>query len=82
MAELSNLYSELSTKSDGTTGNGSTTDFILTSTPKSELDVLVFVNGLKLRYTTHYTVTLATKTVSFVTAPAAGQNINIVYKYV
>jgi hypothetical protein len=82
MTVLSNLYSDLSTRSDSGTGNGSAVDFILTSTPKNELDVLVFVDGLKMRITTHYTVTLATKTVSFVTAPATGQNINIVYKYV
>lgn len=82
MAELSNLYSDLSTQSDSGTGNGSTVDFVLTNTPKNMIDTLVFVDGLKMRLTTHYTLTIATKTVSFVTAPAAGQNINIIYKYV
>jgi hypothetical protein len=82
MTELSNLYSDLSVSSDSGVGNGSAVDFILAHTPKNVLEPLVTLNGVKRRYTTDYTITIATKTVSFVTAPAVGQIINITYKYI
>lgn len=80
--KLSNLYLEFSTASDSGIGNGSAVDFVLSQTPKSTLEPLVTLNGIKRRYTTDYTINLGTKTVTFVDAPAAGQTINIIYRYV
>jgi hypothetical protein len=80
--DLSNLYSDLSTTSDSGVGNGTTVDFVLSQYPKNILDPLVTLNGIKRRYTTDYTINLATKTISFVVAPVLGQTINITYKYI
>lgn len=82
MAVLSNLYSDLSTASDSGTGNGSTTDFVLSQKPVNTLDPVITLNGIKQRYTTDYSITLSTKTLSFVTAPAIGQVINATYRYI
>lgn len=57
--------------------NGVNTDFNLSSAPHSNKSVLVFVNGLLRRQGTDYTIT--GQTISFTTAPAAGQQIDVAY---
>lgn len=79
MSTLSNEWVDLTCVSDSGTGNGSTTDYVLSSEIKSLNGLFVYLNGLLQLYTTHYTANLGTKTVSFATAPAAGQKINIRY---
>lgn len=82
MADLSNLYLDLATASDSGVGDDTTVNFVLSQTPKSTLTPLVTVDGIKRRYTTDYTITLGTKTLSFVVAPKKGQIINATYPYV
>lgn len=76
---LTNDWLELLYASDSGTGNGSTTDYVVTYNLKSQNAIWVTLDGLLLTITTHYTVTTGTKTISFVTAPAAGQKITIKY---
>lgn len=54
-------------------GDGSTTGFSLPSTPHSNSAVQVFVDGLIQRPTTDFSI--SGSTVTFVTAPANGQDI-------
>jgi hypothetical protein len=79
MATVTNDWLDFSLASDSGSGNGSTTDFVTTYNLKSQNAIWVTLDGLLLTITTHYTVTVATKTISFVTAPAAGQKITIKY---
>jgi hypothetical protein len=79
MATITNDWLDVSFASDSGTGDGSTTDFIVTYDLKSAFTIWVTLDGLLLTITTHYTVTVGTKTISFVTAPAAGQKITIKY---
>jgi len=79
MASVTNDWVDLSCASDSGSGNGVTTDFVTTYDLKSQNTIWVTLDGLLLTITTHYTVTVATKTISFVTAPAAGQKITIKY---
>lgn len=79
MATITNDWVDLSFASDSGSGNGSTVDFVTTYDLKSQNTVWVTVDGLLLTITTHYTVTVATKTITFVTAPVAGQKITIKY---
>lgn len=58
------------------TVNGSNTAFALANTPVTG-SVQVFVNGVRQKYTTDYTV--ATGTITFVTAPFTGDYIDVVY---
>jgi hypothetical protein len=61
---------------DTATGNGATTAFTINS-GRNVNDVLVFVNGICLVPTTDYTI--ASTTLTFVTAPAASAEIQIRY---
>jgi hypothetical protein len=64
------------------TGNASRTQFgPLTYTPAAVTKVSVFVNGVKSTYTTDFTVSLTTKVVTFVSAPASGAIIVVLYEY-
>lgn len=65
---------------EGGFGNASQQAFTLTYTPAaaSGSKVLVFVNGVKQAYTTNYTV--SGKTLTFVSAPASGAHIGIMYE--
>lgn len=58
-------------------GDGSTVAFVTTLAMRSAEAVWVYVDGLCQTLTTHYSVTVGTKTITFVTAPALGQSINI-----
>lgn len=55
------------------TGNGSTTNFTLAASVSAATDILVFINGVHQRPTTHYNVSGTTLT--FVTAPLASSAI-------
>lgn len=59
------------------TGNGSTTVYALPSTPAYADSVEVYLNGIRQRKTTDYSV--SGSNVTFVTAPAAAENIYFVY---
>lgn len=62
---------------DSGSGDGSTVAFALSSTPHSVKNVQVFVNGLIQRRVTDYDISGTTLT--FVTAPANAQLIDIYY---
>ncbi len=62
---------------DTFSGDGSTVNFVTTLAMRSAEAVWVYVDGLCQTLTTHYSVTVGTKTITFVTAPALGQSINI-----
>lgn len=79
MATLTGKYIDNVFESDSGSGNGATVAFVLSNTPHSQTNVKVFVNGIRQQLTTDYSVTLATKTITFVTAPANGQSIDIDY---
>lgn len=55
------------------TVNGSNTAFTLSATPHSAAAVLVFIDGLLQKQTTHYSV--SGTTVTFVVAPTVGQEL-------
>ena len=76
---LATEWLDLNFASESGTGNGSATDFSLSYTPKSGNSIWVMVNGLQKMITADYTVNLATKTISFVVAPASAQSINVKY---
>lgn len=59
------------------TVNGSNVTFTLASSPHSSKAVVVVVNGLIQRQTTHYSV--SGSTITFVTAPTTGQEIYAIY---
>ena len=79
MTTLANEWVDLEMVSDSGTGNGVTTDFVTSQNIKSTVGTTVFLDGLARKITTDYTVTLATNTISFTSAPAAGQSIVIKY---
>lgn len=54
-------------------GDGSTTAFVLPSTPHSNNAVIVFLNGLAQTPTVDYNI--SGDTVTFTTAPSLGQEI-------
>lgn len=58
-------------------GNGSTTAFVLADTPIGSGALWVYVNGLEQQLTTDYS--LSGDTVTFVTAPANAQSIDFNY---
>lgn len=62
-------------QTDGATGDGSTTAFVLTDTPKAG-SLKVFVNGLR---DMDYTLTVATKTINFNSAPE--EYTNLLFEY-
>lgn len=59
------------------TVNGSNVTFTLSQTPQENDAVLVFVDDLLARPTTHYT--LSGTTITFGTAPATGQSVFVFY---
>lgn len=59
-------------------GNGVETDFTTSYTPKASTKIYVFVDGLRLTVTTHYTV--AGSVVTFITPPDSASIINILYE--
>lgn len=64
---------------DTASGNGSTTVFNLSGKLHSQDSLVVYVDGLRRRITTDYTVNVGTSQVTFVTAPATAQNIEFHY---
>jgi hypothetical protein len=64
---------------DTASGNGSTTVFSLSGKLHSQDSLGVYVDGLKRRITTDYTVNVGTSQVTFVVAPAQAQNIEFQY---
>jgi len=78
--KLTSSWVDLSFVSESGTGNGSATDFDLTYTPASVNSIFVFIDGILQLLTTHYTVDIGNKKVSFVSAPAAAQKINVRYQ--
>ncbi len=58
--------------------NGSNTVFTLSGIPQDTNSVEVFLNGIMQRRTTNYTIT--SNTITFVTAPALGQDIYCYYQ--
>lgn len=59
------------------TVNGSNQAFTLAFTPLENDAVNVFINGLFQKPTTHYTI--SGTTITFVTAPAVGQDVVVYY---
>lgn len=57
--------------------NGSNAAFTLAFTPDDSAGVRVYVNGLIQKPTTHYTI--SSTTITFVTAPAVGQDLLVEY---
>jgi hypothetical protein len=57
--------------------NGSNTAFTLSMTPAWPEMVMLFVNGLAQIYTTHYSVSGTTLTMTY--APATGSDIEVKY---
>lgn len=66
------------------TGNNTQTAFVLQYTPAaaSGAKVRVYVAGAKQTYTTHYTVNVGTKTITFGTAPGSNAIVVVHYEYV
>lgn len=62
---------------DSFSGNSSTTIFTLSNTPPSNTQVQIYLDGLLQITTTDYSISGTTLT--FVTAPATGQNIIAIY---
>ena len=62
---------------DSASGNSSTTVFTLTNSPASTTEARVFLDGILQILTTDYTISGTSLT--FVTAPATGQNITVLY---
>lgn len=59
------------------TVNGSTTAFTLANTPAQASTVIVYLDGLRQKPTTDYSI--STNTITFVTAPASGQTVTVDY---
>ena len=59
--------------------DGSNTTFTVAETPYSQRAVMLFLDGLALVYGIHFTVNVATKTITMLFAPAAGQVLNSWY---
>lgn len=66
-------------KQEAPTGliNGSNKVFTMSQTPLENDTVEVYLNGLRQIPTTDYSV--STTTITFVTAPALGQTVNVQY---
>lgn len=63
------------------TGDNSRTAFTLAHTPVTAAKTIVSINGLLRTATTDYTVTPATNTLTFVTAPGTNAIIVVVHEY-
>jgi hypothetical protein len=63
--------------------NGSTTSFTVDETPAAadSTSVRVWNNGTALTYTTDYTVTTATKTITLAAAGSSGHDVFVLYEY-
>lgn len=59
------------------TVNGSNVTFTLSAAPEEADAVLVFLDGIKLKKTTDYSI--SGTTITMVTAPALGQEITVHY---
>lgn len=58
--------------------NGANTNFVLTYTPIATKAVFVYLDGILVQQS-KYSVNLGTKTVTFNTAPVAGQDVYVSY---
>lgn len=76
---VGNATADYSLGSDSFSGDGSTTDFVTTNNLKSASGMWVTIDGVMRVITTDYTVNVGINTISFLTAPALGQSINIKY---
>lgn len=61
------------------TVNGLNGTFTLAQTPYSQKAVMIWQNGLMLLYGVHFTVVVATKTITFVTPPPQGSDLIATY---
>jgi len=62
------------------TVNGSNVTFTITHQPTEVMAVEVFVNGLRKRYTTDFTIAgTLNKTITFTTAPVTDSNVWVSY---
>lgn len=59
--------------------DGSNTVFVLLHTPYTQKATMLFCDGLALVYGVHYTVDLATKTITMLFTPQPGQVLNSWY---
>jgi hypothetical protein len=59
------------------TVNGANTSFTLSADPYSVDAVLIFLNGIKLKKTTHYSI--SGTTITMVIAPETGQELEASY---
>jgi len=57
------------------TVNGTNPTFTLAQTPYSQKAVFIFQDGLALLYGTHFTVNVATKTITFLIIPPQGVDL-------
>ena len=64
---------------DSASGDGSTTVFNLLDDLQSVSSLDVFIDGLRRKATTDYTVNLGASQVTFVVAPANAQSISFKY---
>ena len=69
-----------SLKTESASGDDSTTAFVLTFTPINGTHLDVSLDGLEQLVGTDYTVNTGTKTITFTTAPASGQDV--LFKYI
>lgn len=65
--------------SDSFSGNGSTTNFVLSNDYDSGSMPRVVVDGLECTVSTHYTLS-SPKTIIFTSAPKTGQTIKVTYQ--
>lgn len=79
MAKLKAKFIDDFNVTDVGTGNGSTVTFTLSQVPRSAVFFSVFINGLRRKLTTDFTVNLAGPSITFTTAPATAQEIEIEY---
>ena len=77
--QLTNKWLDLTMASDSGTGDGSSVDYVVSNDLKTQNSVWVSVDGLLKTITSDYTVNVSTNTITFTTAPAVAQKINIKY---
>lgn len=65
--------------SNSGTGDGATVTYTLSNTPHSQTSIDVFLNGIRQKLTTDYSVNLGAPSITFTTAPANAQEIVITY---
>jgi hypothetical protein len=79
MSILLNKYAAFTAASESAAGDGATLDFATGQNIKSEKLLWVTVDGSNMTLNEHYSVSLVTNTITFVTAPALGQKVNVKY---